>query len=215
MSNAVYGKTMENIRSRVDIKLKTYWNGRYGAAQLVAQPNFKRMKIFDPELIAIEMLQKELKMNKPIIIGMSVLDLSKVVMCDFHYKYMKPKYGENVEVLYTDTDSFIYKIFCEDFYADMRVDLYNYYDTSDFDKDNVYNMPRANKKVPGLMKDENNGQCMTEFVGLRSKMYSVRVNNLDSMKKAKGVKNYVLKKSITFEDYLDCVRNNRITVWTR
>lgn len=209
MSNAVYGKTMENIRTRVDIKLKTYWNGRYGAAELIAKPHFKRVKIFDENLVAIEMAQTELKMNKPIVIGMSVLDISKVVMCNFHYNYMKPKYGENVETLYTDTDSFIYKIFCGDFYADMMDDIHKY-DTSDYDVDNQYKMPRLNKKVPGLMKDENNGKIMTEFVGLRSKMYSVRVNNRDAIKKAKGVKQYVLKKSICFEDYLNCIRNNCI-----
>lgn len=208
MSNAVYGKTMENIRSRVDIKLRTKWYGRYGAALMIAQPNFKRLKIFDSELVAIEMSHTVLKMNKPIIIGMSVLDISKICMCEFHYQYMKPKYGDNVEVLYTDTDSFIYKILCDDFYADMRDDILKY-DTSDYAENNVYNMPRVNKKVLGVMKDENNGNCMTEFVGLRSKMYSVRVNHPDAskrtIKKAKGVKNYVLKKSIEFEDYLSCV----------
>lgn len=208
MSNAVYGKTMENLRSRVDIKLKTYWYGRYGAANLFAKPNFKKMKIFDSELVAIEMSQTELKMDKPIVIGMSVLDISKVVMCEFHYDYMKPKYGENVEVLYTDTDSFIYRIICEDFYNDMKEDL-NKYDTSDFDKDNIYNISRVNKKVPGLMKDELNGKCMIEFVGLRSKMYSIRVNKKKvEIKKAKGVKNYVLKKSICFNDYLACLDTN-------
>lgn len=210
MSNAVYGKTMENMRTRVDIKLKTYWHGRYGAAELIAKPHFKRVKIFDENLVAIEMSQSELNMNKPVVIGMSVLDISKVVMCDFHYNYMKPKYGENVEVLYTDTDSFIYKILCDDFYADMKKDVRHKYDTSDYAVNNVYEMPRENKKVPGLMKDENNGKIMTEFVGLRSKMYSVRVNNQDAIKKAKGVKKYVLKKSICFDDYLTCIQTNCI-----
>lgn len=207
MSNAVYSKTMENIRSRVDIKLKSYWHGRYGAAELFAQPNFKRMKIFDEDLVAIEMSQIELKMNKPIAIGMSVLDISKVVMCDFHYNYMKPKYGENVELLYTDTDSFIYKILCNDFYEDMKKDIHKY-DTSDYTSESACIMPKVNKKVPGLMKDENNGKVMTEFVGLRSKMYGIRVNNRDGIKKAKGVKGYVLKKSVRFDDYLECIRTN-------
>lgn len=204
MSNAVYGKTMENLRSRVDIKLKTKWLGRFGAAEMIAKPNFKKRTIFAEELLAIEMSKTEILMNKPIIIGMSVLDISKVVMCEFHYDHMKPKYGENIEVIYTDTDSFIYEIKCEDFYADMGQDICRY-DTSDF-KDHQ-TVPRMNKKVPGLMKDENNGQCMTEFVGLRSKMYGVRVNNVDAMKKAKGVKRYVLNKKITFDDYTNCIKN--------
>lgn len=209
MSNAVYGKTMENIRSRVNIKLKTYWHGRYGAANLIAQPNFKKMKIFAEELVAIEMSHIELKMTKPIAIGMSVLDISKVVMTDFHYNYMRPKYGNDLELLYTDTDSYVYKILCDDFYADMKDDIHMY-DTSDYAVDNVYNIPNRNKKVPGKMKDENSGKVMTEFVGLRSKMYSVRVHGKDAMKKAKGVKTYALKKSLCFDDYLNCIRTNCI-----
>lgn len=207
MSNAVYGKTMENLRNRVDVRLKTKWEGRYGAAEFIAQPNFKRRKIFSENLVAIEMLKTEILMDKPLVIGMSVLDISKVVMCDFHYNYMKPKYGEDVRILYTDTDSFIYTICCDDFYNDMKADIHKY-DTSDYADKNAYKMPQVNKKVPGLMKDENNGKCMTEFVGLRAKMYSIRVDNKDAIKKAKGVKKYVLNKKICFDDYLRCIRNN-------
>lgn len=120
LSNAVYGKTMENIRNRADIKLKTQWDGRYGVATLIAQPHFKKRTIFAEDFVAIEMLKTRLKMDKPIVIGMSVLDISKVVMCDFHYEYMKPKYGDNVQILYTDTDSFVYKIQCDDVYDDIK-----------------------------------------------------------------------------------------------
>lgn len=207
MTNAVYGKTMENLRTRVDIKLKSCWSGRYGAAELIAKPNFVRRKIFDENLIAIEMSKTTIKMTKPIVIGMSVLDISKIVMCDYHYNYMKLRYGDNAKIMYTDTDSFVYKIFCEDFYEDMKADVHQKYDTSDFQNDRI-NMPKVNKKVPGLMKDENNGKCMTEFVGLRSKMYCVRVNHQDTIKKAKGVKKYVLKKKICFDDYLKCIQDN-------
>lgn len=209
MSNAIYGKTMENLRNRSDIKLKTKWTGRYGAAQMIAQPSFKKRTIFDENLVAIEMLKTEIKMNKPIAIGMSILDISKIVMCDFHYNHMKPKYGENVQALYTDTDSFIYKILCEDFYEDMKCDIVHY-DTSDYVSDNVYGMPLKNKKIPGKLKDENNGDCMLEFVGLRAKMYSYRVNHMKNpiKKKAKGVKKYVLDNKITFDDYLKCIESN-------
>lgn len=209
MSNAVYGKTMENIRSRVDIRLRTTWLGRQGVAELVAKPNFKKATIFSEGLVAVEMRQMKMLMNKPIVIGMSVLDISKVVMCDFQYDYMKNKYPGKAEVLYTDTDSFIYQIECDDFYADMKADIHEY-DTSDFPFDNKFGIDRVNKKIPGLMKDENNGEIMTEFVGLRSKMYSIRVNKRDAIKKAKGVKNYLLKKTITFDDYVRCIDENCI-----
>lgn len=100
------------------------------------------------------------------------------------------------------------------------------YDTSNYPIDNIFGIPHANKKVPGVFKDELNAQIMTEFVGARSKMYAVKADEVkrlsdgrikkakgaEKMKKAKGVKRYVLKKEITFDDYLDCIRNKNIIV---
>ncbi|XP_055307027.1 uncharacterized protein LOC129571277, partial [Sitodiplosis mosellana] len=170
LCNAIFGKTMENLRSRVDIKLKSQWGGRSGARMLIAKPNFKRRTIFDEDLVAIELKKTSLLMNKPIVVGLAILDISKVVMCDFHYNFMKPKYGDKVQLAYTDTDSFIYKISCENFYDDMKQHLEKF-DTSDYKEDNPYNMPRVNKKVPGLFKDELNGEIITKKIGIRSKMY--------------------------------------------
>jgi hypothetical protein len=212
MSNAVYGKTMENVRNRCDIKLRQKWDGRYGIKNLIAAPNFKKRTIFSEDLVAVEMVKTEVCLNKPIIIGMSVLEISKLVMYSFHYEHMKPRYGDRCEILYTDTDSFIYLFTdVDDIYEDIKNDRH-LYDTSDYSADNPHGILRLNKKVPGLMKDENNGECMTEFVGLRSKMYSVRVKGRDHMKKAKGVKAYLLKKDITFEDYVDCIQSGHVIV---
>lgn len=205
--NAIYGKTMENLRSRVDIRLRTKWDGRYGVRKMVAKPNFKRFNVFDENLVAIEMNQTHILMNKPIAIGMSILDLSKVLMYEFYYSQIKPKYKEDVEMMYTDTDSMILEVNTEDFYADMLKTL-DQYDTSDYPEPNKFNIPRVNKKVPGLFKDELNGEILTEFVGLRSKMYCVKSEGVEKMKKAKGVKKYVLKKSITFEHYMNCIREH-------
>lgn len=205
--NAIYGKTMENMRARVDIRLKTSWHGRYGVRKLVALPNFKRFNIFDEDLVAVELNQTHVYMFKPIVVGMAILDLSKVVMYDFYHGHIKPKYGNDVEMLYTDTDSLILEVKTDNFYADMKQDL-ALYDTSDFPEHNKFDIPRVNKKIPGLFKDELNGAVMTEFVGLRSKMYCVKSEGIEKMKKAKGVKKYVLKKSITFEHYLRCIRDN-------
>lgn len=107
----------------------------------------------------------------------------------------------------TDTDSFVYEIRTDCFYTDMKENL-AYYDTSDYPADNIFSMPLVNKKVPGLFKDEMNSQIMTEFVGLRSKMYSVKADGIEKMKKAKGVKKCVLNKEISFNDFLDCLQNN-------
>lgn len=212
MSNAVYGKTMENVRKRVDVKLKMKWSGRHGIANLIAKPNFKKRTIFDDELVAVEMNKTEILMAKPIVVGMAILDISKTLMYNFHYNNMIPLYGEDCKLLYTDTDSFIYQINGNrDVYEDMKTNL-AWYDTSDYPIDNQFNIPRANKKVPGLFKDENSGEIMTEFVGLRAKMYSVRVKAHDTIKKAKGVKSYVVKKHLKFDDYVECLNQNIIKI---
>lgn len=109
----------------------------------------------------------------------------------------------------TDTDSFILDVRTDDFYEDVK-ENWTRFDTSDYPEPNRFQMPRRNKKVPGLFKDELNSEIITEFVGLRSKMYCVRTGRTDRMKKAKGVKKYVLKKEIQFEDYLSCLRNGEV-----
>lgn len=205
MSNAIYGKTMENVRNHVDIKLKTEWEGRYGAKNLIVKPNFKKRVIFNENLVAIEMFRTNVVMTKPIIVGMSVLEISKLCMYEFHYDFMLSTFNfDDCKLQYTDTDSFIYNIKCDDAYRLLRENSERF-DTSDYPINNPYNIELKNKKIPGLMKDENNGKIMTEFVGLRSKMYSIRVNGIDNIKKAKGVKKNVIDKKLSFERYLDCI----------
>ncbi|XP_076678775.1 uncharacterized protein LOC143374503 [Andrena cerasifolii] len=118
---------------------------------------------------------------------------------------MSPLHGQKCKILYTDTDSLIYHIRCDDIYESMKRNI-NRFDASDYATDNPYNMSRLNKKVPGLMKDENNGMILTEFVGLRAKMYALRVDGKKVTKKAKGVKTNVIARTITFDDYAQCLQ---------
>ncbi|XP_031779837.1 uncharacterized protein LOC116416268 [Nasonia vitripennis] len=209
MNNAVFGKTMENIRKRVTVKLMSKYDGRYGVEAQISKPNFHSSSIFNENLVAIQLNKTDILMNKPIYVGLVVLDLSKTLMYDFHYNYIRQMYKDDCNLLYTDTDSFIYAVKWDDFNEDMKKNIHKF-DTSDYSADNVFNIPCVNKKVVGLMKVDCNGQILTEFVGLRSKMYSTRVNNQDNMKKIKGIKASVVKKTIEFNDYLDCLRNSRI-----
>lgn len=132
MINTIFGKTMEDMRGRTIIKLKTKWEGRYGVRKLVAQPNFKRWTSFGNDLVAIHMQKTIIQMCKPISVGMTVLELSKVLMYDFYYNFIKPKYGSSVEMVYTDTDSFVLNVKTDSFYTDMLEDIDERYDTSDY-----------------------------------------------------------------------------------
>lgn len=206
LNNTIYGKTMENVRKRLDIRLVREWNGRFGARKMIAQSNFKKYTIFDENLVAIELKKTNIKMNKPIVIGMSVLDISKVFMYDFFYNTIKSQYGTNVRLAYTDTDSFILEIKTDCVYTDIKNNIEKY-DTSNYATNNVYNMPCEGKKIPGRFKDERNGNIITEFVGLRSKVYYVKSEKaIDDIKRAKGVKKCVLKKNITFDHFMDCIK---------
>ncbi|XP_055388367.1 uncharacterized protein LOC129616887 [Condylostylus longicornis] len=123
------------------------------------------------------------KLMNNAVFGMSILDLAKTTIYDFHYDYMLPQFNKNCTICYTDTDSLIYEINCPDLYEIIRRDCHLYFDTSDYSIDNKWGIPLVNKKVLGLMKDENNGKIMTEFVGLRSKMYAIRVEGNENLKK--------------------------------
>ena len=173
MNNSVFGKTMENIGNRVDVKLV---NERKRAEKLIAKPTFKHLTIFDENLITVHMKRTKLKFNKPVYCGMAILDSSKSLMYDFHYKYILPKYGEKAKLLFTDTDSLCYEIETEDFYKDISNDGEAKFDTSNFEKNHPSGITdEKNKKVPGLMKDEAGGKIIEEFVGLRANLYSVKL----------------------------------------
>ena len=203
MNNSVFGKTMENIRNRVDIKLV---NDRDKAKKLTTKPSFKHLNIFCEELIAIHMKKNSLTMNKPTYLGMCILDLSKTIMYDFHYNYIKPKYENKAKLLFTDTDSLMYEIETEDFYKDISIDVKDRFDTSEYAHSHASGIPTGcNKKVLGMFKDEVAGRCIKEFIGLRSKLYSYKMFEGEESKKCKGVKKSVIKKSITHEDYKTCL----------
>jgi hypothetical protein len=203
MNNSVYGKTMENLRKRVDVKLIRS-SEENKLRKLIAKPTFARQMIFDKDLAALHMHKTKLKLNRPIYVGMSILELSKLLMYDFYYNEMKAQYGDRCELLYTDTDSLLLYIETEDIYKDMaqHADLY---DTSDYPKDH-YLHSMTNKKVLGKMKDECAGKPIAEYVGLRPKMYSIMRADEINIKKAKGITKCVVKKNINHDNYKEALK---------
>ena len=206
MNNSVFGKTMENIRKHRDIKLVT--TDKKGS-KLVSEPNYHTINLVSEDLSIIEMKKTKVKMNKPIYLGLSILEISKILMFEFWYDYMKPKYSNKAKLCYMDTDSFIMNIKTNDFYEDIASDIENRFDTSNYEVNRP--LPTGkNKKVIGLMKDELGGKIITEFVTLRPKTYSFLADDGKEDNKAKGTKKCVIKKMIKFNDYKKCLLNDEV-----
>ena len=198
MNNSVYGKIMENLRKRIDVRLST---DEKKLIKIVSKPTCVSSKIFNENLVAVHKVKEVLTLNRPAYVGMCILELSKTLMCDFHYNIIKPLYGENAKLLFTDTDSLMYEIATEDVYKDLynssKTDLF---DNSDYPVESEYYF-KDNKKVIGKMKDEASGVPITEFVGLKSKMYSYMKENESGGKTAKGIKKALIKKNINHNNY--------------
>ena len=196
MNNSVFGKTMENLRKRVDVRLVT---SKHKLLKLASKPTFVSSKIFNDNLVAVHKIKETLTMNRPAYVGMCILDLSKTLMYDFHYNYIKKKYNDRAKLLFTDTDSLTYEIEAEDIYKDFWTDK-DMFDNSDYPESSPY-FDKTNKKIIGKFKDEACSIPIIEFVGLKSKMYSYVKDNEKGGKTAKGIKKNVIKNNIKHEDY--------------
>ena len=209
MNNSVFGKTMENVRKHRYIKLVTTEKRRI---KLVSEPNYHTTKQFSENLLAIEMKKAKVKMNKPLYLGMSILDISKTLMYEFWYDYLKPKYNDKAKLCYMDTDSFVINIYIYIyiFFEDINNDVVRWFDTSNyFENDKRPLQIGVNKKVIVMFKDELGGKIMKEFCALRAKTYTYLMDDGSEIKKAKGVKRCVIKRRMMFENYKDSLFNNK------
>ena len=165
MNNSVIGKTMENVRKHRGIKLVTTDKRRN---QLVSEPSYHVTKWFSENLLATEMKKIKVKMNKPVYLGLSILEISKTLTYEFWYDYMKLKYLDNAKLCYMYTDSFIINIKTEDFYEDIADDVEKRFDASNYEVNRP--LPKGkNRKAIGLMKDDLGGKITTEFAAVRPK----------------------------------------------
>jgi hypothetical protein len=211
MSNSTFGKTMENLRSRVDMRFITSnaeMSEKFKSVRpqtidrTLASPLYNGHIIYDSDLAAVKMKKKVLVLNKPIYAGMAILDLSKLHMFGFHYDVIKAQYGTKAQLLFTDTDSLCYRIETDDFYQDM-LDQKELYDLSNFPADSPF-FDSTNKKVLGKFKDECDGAAAEEFIGLRPKMYSIKIGEKEK-KTGKGIHRGFLKKHVSHADYVRCL----------
>ena len=203
MNNSVFGKTMENLRKRVDVRLVT---DEKKLDKLTSKPTFVSSKISNKNLMALHKVKETLTPNRPAYVGMCILDLSKTLMHDFHYNYIKRKYGNRAKLLFTDTDRLIYEIEAENVYEDFWNDK-DKFDNSDYPENSQYYC-NADKKVIAKFKDEACGVPIVEFIGLKSKMYSYVKDNEKGGKTAKGIKKNVIKNNIKHEDYKNMLMTN-------
>ena len=216
MNNAVFGKMIENVRKQREIKLVVTEQRRN---KLGSESNYKSCVAFSDHFLATEMRQTRIYTDKPIMVGQAILDKMKELMYHFYYDYLKPKYKENVKLIYMDRDSFVLEIETCNFFEDIKDDLKEWFDTSGYDTNmtlpNEYTEVREiNKKRIGMMKDELGKGFMTEFVAFSPRVYAFEETRLDNSlvehKKAKGTKKNVTKKNLCFDLYKQCLFENKM-----
>ena len=203
MNNSVFGKTMENIRKRVDVRLVT---NEKKLLKYTSKSTYVSSMIFNDNLVAVRKIKETLTLNRPAYVGMCILDLLKTLMYYFHYNYIKKNYENKAKLLFTDTDSLTYEIEAEDVYQDFWNNK-EMFDNSDYNENSLF-FDKTNKKAIGKFKDEAAGVPICEFVGLRSKMYSYMKDNQKGGKTAKGIKKIVIKNKITHYNYKDTLFND-------
>ena len=208
MNNAVFGKTMENLRKRQNIELVC---DEKKFLKLVAKPNYSHTTRFDENLVGAHMKRTTILFDKPVYVGQAILDISKTCMYEFHYNYVKRKWPK-AQLCFTDTDSLLYRIETEDLFEDISGDVADHFDTSEFPGDHPKvldgTIKRMNKKVLGMMKDETCGKQILDFVGLRAKCYSF-VTEESSQRKCKGIKKDVIKR-MKHKDWVTCLNEQNV-----
>jgi hypothetical protein len=202
LCNSLFGKTMERPENKSKVKLV---NSTAAFERCVSKLTYKNCKRINNNLVGIEMSYPSLKISKPFYLGMVILDLSKFFMYDFHYNVMKQTFKNDIKLLYTDTDSLVYKIKTPDLYQSFKDLPENSFDFSNYDPSHIL-FSKKYKRVPGIFKDECKGQIIESFVGLRSKMYSIKVAGQKPIKVAKGVKKNIISHKLTYDDYVNCLK---------
>ena len=195
MINSVYGKTMENQRKRINVR---FVNNK---KEYTSRSTYVTHKLSNKNFAAIHEIKPVLILNKPIYVGFTVFDLSKWLMYDFHYNFIKKNFS--AKLLLTDTDGLTYEIKSENVYKEFYKwkDLFDF---SNYSKDSTF-YDDTNKNVIGKMKDEYGGVFIDQFIGLKSKMYSIKILSGSESITTKGV-----NIEIEFNEFKDILFNKKV-----
>ena len=207
-ANATFGKTVEQVRHRANVRLICDPNK---LAKAVSRPTFRRAEITNEDLTLVRGARQRVTLNKPISVGFSILEISKLIMYEFYYDYLKPTYLDRCKLLFTDTDSFCCHIQTEDLYNDMGENI-ELFDTSNFEQTHpLYS--KTNHRIVGKFKSETGSLAPLEFVGLRAKMYSLLVpdNPKECKIRAKGIKKSYVKKKVRHDQFLNVLKTLKPT----
>ena len=192
MNNSCYGKLIEDLRKRSNVDVV---KDERRARKLTSRPQYKSRQILDEEVTLVQSMKGKLTLNKPIACGFIVLEMAKYHMSWYWYEVLKPKYGDEIKLLLSDTDSFIYSVFTEDIYEDL-LDLRKHVDLSVYPKDSPYFRPE-NKKVIGKFSDEKPDHVIKEVIALKPKMYSILAEPLPTSRQKEKKENFITAKGIT------------------
>ena len=197
MNNTIFGKSMENVLNRSNIKLIN--NNPEKLLKLIKQPNFLNSYLISNRLALVESKPIKTVFNKPIYMGAVILETSKLHLYECWYDHLKVKYGDKIKLIYTDTDSFVIEVETDDIYKDRHL-----YDFSDYPKDHP-NYDVVNKKVYGIFSDDLNGKIITEFTADKPKMYSYEYidNYLDILKNCESDEYKLIKSKIHSNECID------------
>jgi hypothetical protein len=206
ISVSCYGKMLESVRSRLDIKLV---NNKNKLQKLLRKPNLKRFEIYDDNLASLHMQRTEAFFNKPIACAFSVLEISKEILYHTYYEKLMPVYGEQrLTLYYLDTDSLLVSII-DAYVLDEMHKFKEWFDTSNFDKDHPY-YSCENKGLYGCLKSETANHAILEYVGLRAKMYSLLCDTYEK-RICKGIKKSVIERDIRHEQYKQSLFEERLS----
>ena len=213
LMNSCFGKTMESVRKRFELKLITDVKTMKKISNSLKWDGHIK---YSEDLFGVKCRKKVVRLNKPIYVGMAILELSKLHMLQYHYDYMKPTYGDKCKLLFTDTDSLAYIVETDDLYHDMKKNSH-LFDLSNYPKDH-FMFDNTNKKVPLLFKEESAGYYIIEFAGLKAKMYSflmrgkldkrtneIKLDGTTPKKTGKGIPKKTLKNSVSHDDYMRAI----------